>query len=401
VRRRNVSRSPSDVIAMRDFVSKKAREIPPSGIRKFFDLLQDMEDVISLGVGEPDYPTPWNICESSIYSIEQGNTSYTSNRGIPTLCAEISRYLENRFGLFYHPKSEILVTSGASEALDIVVRAIVDPGDEVIVAEPSFVAYPPCVVLAGGTPVRVQCREADAFKLTPDALLEAITPKTKAVMTNFPNNPTGGTMDAADYRALADVLIDHDLLLISDEVYAEMTYEGVHTAPATIEGLRERTITISGFSKAYAMTGWRVGYIGAPEELCDPILKIHQYVMMCAPVMGQVGAIEALRHGDEQRDAMVTEYLLRRNLFVKGLNRIGLPCHMPKGAFYAFPSVAHTGLSDEEFAERLLTEQQVAVVPGSAFGESGRGHIRCAYATGRNDLKTALVRMEEFLSGLH
>jgi aminotransferase len=359
-----------------------------------------MEDVISLGVGEPDYPTPWNICESSIYSIEQGNTSYTSNRGMPALCLEIRNYLAGRFGLKYDPASEILVTTGASEALDISVRAVTDPGDEVIVAEPSFVAYAPCVTLAGGTPVPVPCREEQAFKLTPDALMEAITPKTKAVMVNFPNNPTGGIMGADDYRAIADVLIDHDLLLISDEIYAEMTYEGSHVAAATIEGLRERTITINGFSKAYAMTGWRIGYIGAPKELCDPILKIHQYVMMCAPVMAQVAALEALRHGDAERDAMVTEYLLRRNLFVRGLNRIGLTCHVPKGAFYAFPSIAETGLTDEEFAERLLTEQQVAVVPGSAFGHSGAGHVRCAYATSREDLQTALGRMEEFLAGL-
>jgi aminotransferase len=385
---------------MRDFVAAQARNIPPSGIRKFFDMVQDMDDVISLGVGEPDFATPWNICEAAIYSIEQGSTSYTSNRGIPELCQEIARYLDNRFSINYSPETEIVVTSGVSEAFDVAIRTVVDPGDEVIVAEPSFVAYSPCVMLAGGTPVPVQCREEDAFRLTADALAEAITPKTKAVVINFPNNPTGGVMRGADYRAIADVIVDHDLLLISDEIYAELTYDGSHTSAVTVEDLRERTITLNGFSKAYAMTGWRIGFLCAPKEICDAALKIHQYVMMCAPVMAQVAAIEALRRSSRERDAMVREYCIRRNMFVHGLNRIGLPCHMPNGAFYAFPSVKETGLSDLDFAERLLTEQGVAVVPGRVFGASAEGHLRCAYAVSRETLRVALDRMAAFLAEL-
>lgn len=385
---------------MRDFVSERARIIPPSGIRKFFDLILDMEDVISLGVGEPDFTTPWHIREAGIYSIEQGLTSYTSNKGMPALREEIARYMQKRFGLAYHPDTEIVVTSGVSEALDIAIRAVVDPGDEVVVGEPSYVAYAPCVMLAGGTPVPVHCSEENGFKLNADDLMENITPKTKVVVINFPNNPTGGVMDASAYAEIADIITDHDLLLINDEVYAELTYNGSHTAAASVEGLMERTITLNGFSKAYAMTGWRVGYLCAPPEIADAALKIHQYVMMCAPVMGQVAATEALRRGDDERDSMIREYLLRRNLFVKGLNAIGLRCHMPNGAFYAFPSIESTGLTDYEFAERLLTEQQVAVVPGSAFGNSGSGHVRCAYAVSREDLREALRRMEEFISGL-
>ncbi|MBN1194006.1 MAG: aminotransferase class I/II-fold pyridoxal phosphate-dependent enzyme [Methanomicrobiaceae archaeon] len=385
---------------MKDHVSRKAREIPPSGIRKFFDLIQEMEDVISLGVGEPDFATPWNICESSIYSIEQGATSYSSNRGMPALCEEVTRYLDRRFNLTYNPHKEIVITSGASEALDIAVRAIVDPGDEVLVAEPCYVAYAPNVILAGGHPVPVPCLEQDAFRLTADALVEAVSSRTKAVMINFPNNPTGGVMDAASLRAIIDIIVDHDLILISDEIYAELSYEAQHVAAATVGDAWERTITINGFSKAYAMTGWRVGYLCAPEALSDTALKIHQYVMLCAPVMGQVAAREALRHGDRARDEMISEYKMRRNLFVRGLNRIGLPCHMPQGAFYAFPSVGLTGLSDQEFAERLLTEEHVAVVPGSVFGTSGSGHIRCSYATSRENLKSALDRIEAFLSTL-
>ncbi|NYT06016.1 MAG: aminotransferase class I/II-fold pyridoxal phosphate-dependent enzyme [Methanomicrobiales archaeon] len=385
---------------MKPFISRVAHDIPPSGIRKFFDLVQDMEDVISLGVGEPDFATPWNICEAAIYSIEKGVTSYTSNKGMPALLQEIARYLEERFALRYNPEREIVATSGVSEALDIAIRTVVDPGDEVIITEPAFVAYAPCVRLAGGTPVPVECRVDNDFRLTADSLAECVTDRTKAVVVNFPNNPTGGVMGRADYAALADVITDHDLVLISDEVYAELTYEGSHTAAATVGDLWERTITLNGFSKAYAMTGWRLGYLCAPDEICQAALKIHQYVMMCAPVMGQVAAREALRHGDRERDEMVTEYKMRRNLFIRGLNRIGLPCHMPKGAFYAFPSVAPTGLSDQEFAERLLTEQQVAVVPGSVFGASGTGHIRCSYATSRENLQTALSRMEAFLADL-
>ncbi len=383
---------------MRDFVSARARAIPPSGIRRFFDIAQTMEDVISLGVGEPDFCTPWNVCEAGIYSIEQGSTAYTSNKGTPQLRGAISRYLDARFDLRYDPEDEIIVTCGVSEAADIAIRAVVDPGDEVLVAEPCYVSYSPCVMLAGGVPVPVPCTAQDEFRVTADALLERITPRTKALVINFPNNPTGGVLRRSDCEAIADVVVDHDLLLISDEVYAELTYDGRHVAPATIPELWERTVTLNGFSKAFAMTGWRIGYLCAPPEIAAAALKIHQYVALCAPVMGQVAAYEALRNGEEEKNAMVREYRLRRNLLVDGLNAIGLACHLPKGAFYAFPSVEGTGMSDLEFAEALLREQHVAVVPGSVLG--GPGHVRCAYAVSREQLKTALARMEEFVNGL-
>ena len=385
---------------MRNFISERAAEIPPSGIRKFFDLVLTMEDVISLGVGEPDFRTPWNICESSIYSIEQGVTSYTSNKGLQSLREILARHLTGRYNLTYNCDDEIIITSGVSEALDIAIRAIVDPGDEVLIAEPSYVSYAPCVTLAGGTPVPVECTEKDRFKLNPDSLQEKITPKTKALMINFPNNPTGAVMNRADLKAIADIVTDNDLLLISDEVYSELTYEGTHVATASVEDLWQRTITLNGFSKAYAMTGWRVGYLCAPKEICEAALKIHQYVMLCAPVMGQVGALEALRSAEEEKNNMVNEYRLRRNMFVAGLNRTGLSCHVPDGAFYAFPSVKGTGLSDVEFAERLLKEERVAVVPGSVFGAGGAYHLRCAYAVSRKQLSEALSRMETFISGL-
>jgi len=385
---------------MRNFVSERANKIPPSGIRKFFDLALTMENVISLGVGEPDFRTPWNICESSIYSIEQGTTSYTSNKGLPSLRDALSRYLGQHYNLPYTSSDEIIITSGVSEGLDIAIRSVIDPGDEVAIAQPSYVSYAPCVTLSGGKPVPVRCTEEDHFKLNPDTLQEQITPKTKALIINFPNNPTGAVMNGSDLKAIADIVIDKDILLISDEVYAELTYEGTHVAAATISDLWERTITLNGFSKAYAMTGWRVGYLCAPKELCDAALKIHQYIMLCAPVMGQVGALEALRSAEEDKNSMVNEYRLRRNMFVAGLNRIGLTCHVPEGAFYAFPSVKGTGLSDVEFAERLLKEQKVAVVPGSVFGDGGEDHLRCAYAVSRKDLTEALGRMEPFISGL-
>ncbi|WOX56424.1 aminotransferase class I/II-fold pyridoxal phosphate-dependent enzyme [Methanoculleus palmolei] len=385
---------------MRDFVSARARAIPPSGIRRFFDIAQTMEGVISLGVGEPDFVTPWCVCEASIYSIEQGSTAYTSNKGTPQLRGAISRYLGSRFGTHYSPEEEIIVTCGVSEAADIAIRAITDPGDEVLVAEPCYVSYTPCVSLAGGVPVTVPCRAEDEFRLTADALAESITPRTKALIANFPNNPTGGVMQEADWRGIADLLVDHDLLLISDEVYAELTYDGDHFSPARIPELRDRTITLNGFSKAFAMTGWRIGYLCAPPAITAAALKIHQYVALCAPVMGQVAAYEALRIGEAEKDAMVREYRLRRNLFVDGLNKLGLTCHIPKGAFYAFPSVKSTGLSDTEFAESLLREQRVAVVPGSVLGPSGVGHVRCAYAVSRDDLKEALARIGAFLESI-
>jgi aminotransferase len=385
---------------MRDFISERAQVIPPSGIRKFFDLVLTMRDVISLGVGEPDFSTPWNICESSIYSIEQGMTSYTSNKGLQSLREALSRYLDLHYQLTYDSEDEIVITSGVSEALDIAIRAIVNPGDEVLIAQPSYVSYAPCVTLAGGVPVPVECTENDRFRLNPETLKEKVTKKSKALIINFPNNPTGGVMRKADLEAISDLVTDNDLLLISDEVYAELTYEGQHVAAATVGDLYERTITLNGFSKAYAMTGWRVGYVCAPKALCEAALKIHQYVMLCAPVMGQVAALEAIRSAEDEKNRMVNEYRLRRNMFVTGLNRVGLPCHVPEGAFYAFPSVKGTGLSDVEFAEGLLKEQRVAVVPGSVFGVGGEDYLRCAYAVSRKNLTEALGRMESYLSGL-
>ena len=386
---------------MRSFVSDVARDIKPSGIRKFFDLVLTMEgDVISLGVGEPDFDTPWSISKAAITSIEKGMTMYTSNRGLPELCGLLSEDFMNRYGVEYDPKSEIIFTTGVSEGLDIAMRAVVNPGDEVLVVDPCFVSYQPEVYLAGGVPKALPCRAEDQFKITPESLMEHITPKTKVLMMNFPNNPTGGVMDKDDLKAISDIIIDHDLLVISDEVYSELSYDLKHTATASIDGLFERTITLNGFSKAYAMTGWRLGYLCAPKEICDAALKIHQYAMMSAPTASQFAAIEALKSGEEAKDEMVAEYRIRRNLFVKGLNDIGLSCHLPQGAFYAFPSIESTGLSDEEFAERLLKEQQVAVVPGSAFGESGKGHVRTCYAVDRPRLTEAVRRIGEFVESL-
>jgi aminotransferase len=387
---------------MRNFVSEIAAEIPPSGIRRFFDLVLTMDNdkVISLGVGEPDFDTPWNVSKAAITSIEKGMTMYTSNRGLPDLCSALSKDLEKRYHTRYSPTEEIIVTTGVSEGFDIAVRAVVNPGDEVIVVDPCFVSYKPEVLMAGGRPVSLPCEAKDQFKVTPDALMEKITPKSKTLIINFPNNPTGGVMNKDDLKAISDIIIDHDLLLISDEVYSELTYDGSHVSPASIDGLWDRTITLNGFSKAYAMTGWRLGYLCAPKEICDAALKIHQYVMMSAPTGSQYSAIEALKNGEEAKNEMVAEYRIRRNLFVKGLNDIGLPCHLPHGAFYAFPSIEGTGLTDEEFAERLLTEQQVAVVPGSAFGDSGVGHIRTCYAVSRAKLTEAVQRIGIFVDSL-
>lgn len=385
---------------MRDHVSHAARTIPPSGIRRFFDLVQTMDDVISLGVGEPDYSTPWKAIDACMYALEQGRTSYTSNRGLPALCERITDDLARDFGLCYDPETEVIVTTGVSEGLDIAIRAVTDPGDEVLVAQPSYVSYGPCVTLAGGVPVPVPCVAADRFRLDPDRLMERVTPRSKALIINFPNNPTGAVMTASDLKGIADVVEDHDLVLLSDEVYGEISYESPHVPSATIGALRERTITLNGFSKAYAMTGWRIGYLCAPAELTDAALKIHQYVMLCAPNMGQVAALAALRSARAEKEAMIEEYRLRRNLIVAGLNRAGLSCHLPEGAFYAFPSIEVTGLSDVEFAERLLAEERVAVVPGSVFGEGGAGHLRCAYAVSREDLSEAVRRIERFVSDL-
>ncbi|WP_025028983.1 aminotransferase [Caldalkalibacillus mannanilyticus] len=378
-------------------LSKTIQSIPPSGIRRYFDLASSMEDVISLGVGEPDFVTAWNVREASIYSMERGFTTYTSNSGLPELRKEIARYLVEQFQVEYDPAKEVVVTVGASEAIDIALRAILDPGDEVLVVEPCYVSYDPVIRLAGGVPVPIHTSQSNQFKVTAEAITEKITEKTKAIIFCFPNNPTGSTMNRADLEKIAKVLIEHDLIVISDEIYAELTYDYKHVSIAELPQMQERTILISGFSKAFAMTGWRIGYACGPQDIIQAMIKIHQYTMLCAPIMGQKAALEALKNGMNEKDKMVESYKQRRNYVVKAFQDIGLECHQPEGAFYAFPSVKNTGFSSEEFTERLIVEEKVAVVPGSVFGESGIGYIRCSYATSLDSLKRAIERMGNFL----
>lgn len=386
-------------------INKRVADVPPSGIRRFFDIVKTMPDAISLGVGEPDFITPWSIRDAAIQSIEDGRTQYTSNWGLEGLREKIAAYLRMRYHVTYSPKDEILVTVGASEGIDLALRALVCPGDEVLIPEPSYVSYAPCVAFAGGVSVPVVTRAEDCFALTPEALRAAITPRTKALILPYPNNPTGGVMSREQLRALAQVLADTDIIVISDEIYSELVYSGhEHTAFASIEGMRERTVTLNGFSKAFAMTGWRVGYACAPRELLSPMFKIHQYTMLCASMQGQMAADRALSRafetGFEDVRTMVRSYDRRRRLMVEGFNAMGLTCFEPKGAFYVFPSIASTGLSSNEFCTRLLEQQQVACVPGTAFGASGEGHIRCSYATGLENLNTALERIRRFVTGL-
>ncbi|GIN62022.1 aminotransferase [Robertmurraya siralis] len=379
------------------YLSKTVEELKPSGIRRFFDLAAGMEGVISLGVGEPDFVTSWSVREAAILSLEQGYTSYTANAGLLELREEIAAYMENSFGLEYSASNEMIVTVGASQALDIALRAVVDPGDEVIVIEPSFVSYIPLVNLAGGKGVAVQTKKENDFKVTPAELEEVITHRTKAIILCSPNNPTGTMLNEQDLEAIATVAKNHDLVIISDEIYAELSYDEKFVSFAAIEEMRERTILISGFSKGFAMTGWRLGFVCAPKELTEAMLKIHQYAMMCAPTMAQFAAIEALKHGNEDVNGMRKSYRRRRNYFVQSLNEIGLECHTPGGAFYAFPSIERTGLTSEQFAERLLVEEKVAVVPGNVFGQSGEGHIRCSYASSMEQLQESIKRMKRFL----
>ena len=387
-------------MSVRSRLSSTVAALKPSGIRRFFDLAASMEGVISLGVGEPDFVTPWRMREASISSLERGYTAYTSNAGMLELRVEIQKYLEKRFSVSYNPENEILLTVGASEAIDLALRAILNPGDEVLVVEPCYVSYEPVIRLAGGVPVFLKTAMENNFKLTPQELEQKITPRTKAIIFCYPNNPTGATMRAEEWKALQPILEKHDLLVISDEIYAELTYGRMHESVAALPGMKERTILISGFSKAFAMTGWRLGYVCAEPDLLSGMLKIHQYTMLCAPTMAQMAALEALRHGMADMERMVESYRQRRNFVVDGFRQIGLDCHEPEGAFYAFPSIASTGLSASEFAERLLMEEKVAVVPGGVFGESGEGHIRCSYATSLEQLKKALERMERFVSRL-
>lgn len=381
-------------------ISSIVRDLPPSGIRVFFDLVADMDDVISLGVGEPDFSTPSPVCDAVIESLRDGFTSYTSNSGMIELRVEIARYVEQRFGVRYDPETEILVTVGVSEAVDLAMRTLLDPGDEVLVPGPSYVSYEPEALLACGKPVSVETRLEDEFKVRAGPAAAAVTDRTRAMLFSNPCNPTGAVMDRDDLVPLAELAIEHDLTVISDEVYAEMTYGSDHVSTASLPGMRERTVLLNGFSKADAMTGWRVGYACAPAEIIAAMLRIHAYSLMCVPTMGQVAAIEALRHGADARAAMVAEYDQRRQFFVEGLNRIGLPCFEPRGAFYAFPSIAHTGLSSNDFARALLFDQRVAAVPGTAFGVYGEGHLRCTYASSIADLREALTRIERFLARL-
>jgi aminotransferase len=379
------------------YLSNIVQELKPSGIRKFFDLAAGMEGVISLGVGEPDFVTPWNVREACILSLEQGYTSYTANAGLIELRKEISHYLKNLTNIEYNPHNQVLVTVGGSQALDISLRAIVNPGDEVIVIEPSFVSYASLVTLAGGIPVPVQTTGDTEFKLQPEELEKAITEKTKAIILCSPNNPTGTCLNKKELEMIAEIIEKYDLLVISDEIYAELTYDEAYTSFVSIKGMEERTILVSGFSKGFAMTGWRLGYIAANPEFLNAMLKIHQYSMMCAPTMAQYAAIEAMKNGKEDVIHMKKSYRQRRNLFVGALNDIGLTCHVPGGAFYAFPSIQKTNLTSEEFAEQLLMEEKVAVVPGNVFGKSGEGFVRCSYASSLEQLQEAVRRMQRFV----
>jgi aminotransferase len=384
----------------KSYLSETVARLKPSGIRRFFDLASSMEGVISLGVGEPDFVTSWNIREACILSLEQGYTSYTANAGLLELRQEIAAYLARKFHIEYDPETEILVTVGASQAIDLALRATVNPGDEVIVVEPSFVAYESLVTLAGGVPVPVETNGDDHFKLRADQIERVITDRTKALIICSPNNPTGTVLHKEELEAIAQIAKKHDLLIISDEIYAELTYDDSYISFASVDGMRERTILISGFSKGFAMTGWRLGFTAAPVEILQAMLKIHQYAMMCAPTMAQYGAIEALRNGEQDVEYMRKSYRRRRNYFVQSLNEIGLSCHMPGGAFYAFPSIQSTGLTSEQFAEKLLLEEKVAVVPGNVFGASGEGYIRCSYASSMEHLQEAIKRMKRFLERL-
>lgn len=379
------------------YVSKLVQELKPSGIRKFFDLAANMEGVVSLGVGEPDFVTSWSVREAAISSLEEGYTSYTANAGLIELREEIANYMKKQFHVSYDPKDEIIVTVGASEGIDIAMRAILNPGEEVIVVEPCFVAYAPMVALAGGIPVTVQALPENDFKIKAEQIEALITPKTKAVLICSPNNPTGTLLGKEDLESIAEVVKKHDLVVISDEIYAELSYDEEYTSFAAIDGLHERTILLNGFSKAFAMTGWRLGFVCAPKEISKAMLKIHQYALMCASTMAQYAGIEALRHGMQDVEEMVRSYRRRRNYIVKSFNEIGLDCHKPGGAFYAFPSIRKTGLSSQEFAEKLLMEEKVAVVPGDVFGESGEGHIRCSYASSMEQLQEAIRRIERFM----
>ncbi|MFT8871160.1 MAG: aminotransferase [Sporolactobacillus sp.] len=383
-----------------NYLARHVRDLKPSGIRKFFDATAGMTGVISLGVGEPDFVTPWPVRAAAIQSLEDGYTSYSANAGLPALREEISGYIDSYFCVPYAPESEVIVTVGASEAIDIALRAILNPGEEVLVIEPCFVSYAPLVIMAGGVPVIVAAEAEQQFKIRPEQLERAITDKTKAVMICSPNNPTGAMLSKAEMEAVASVIRKHDLLLISDEIYAELVYDELYTSFAALHGMRERTILISGFSKDLAMTGWRLGFACAPKEIIEGMLKIHQYAIMCAATMAQHAALEGLKNGRKDVKAMRQSYRQRRNFIVQSLNEMGLSCPNPEGAFYTFPSIISTGMDSELFAHRLLEEEKVVVVPGNAFGESGEGYVRCSYATSMQQIREAMDRMKRFIDRL-
>ena len=385
---------------MRNPLSKTITTIEPSGIRKFFDIVSEMDDAISLGVGEPDFDTPWHIRDEGIYSLEKGRTFYTSNAGLKELKIEISKYLDRRFGLSYDYNKEMLVTVGGSEAIDIAMRAMLDPQDEVLIPQPSYVSYVPCCVLANGTPVPIELKAENEFRLTAEELEAAITPKTKLLVMPFPNNPTGAVMEKKDLEAVAEVVKKHDLFVLSDEIYAELTYLENHVSIASIPGMRERTIVINGFSKSHAMTGWRLGYACGPEVIIKQMLKIHQFAIMCAPTTSQYAAVEALKNGEEDVLTMREAYNQRRRYLMHAFKEMGLECFEPFGAFYVFPCIKEFGMTSEEFATRLLQEEKVAVVPGTAFGDCGEGFLRISYAYSLEDLKLAIGRIQEFITRL-
>lgn len=385
---------------MRDPLSKTIKTIQPSGIRKFFDIVSEMDDAISLGVGEPDFDTPWHIRDEGIYSLEKGRTFYTSNAGLKELKIEIAKFLSRRYGLTYDYNKEMLVTIGGSEAIDIAMRAMLDPGDEVIIPQPSYVSYLPCAVLANGTPVIIALKAENEFRLTAEELEAAITPKTKILVLPFPNNPTGAVMEKKDLEAIAEVIIKHDIFVISDEIYSELTYLENHVSIASLPGMKERTVLINGFSKSHAMTGWRLGYACGPAEIIKQMIKIHQFAIMCAPTTSQYAAVEAMRNGDEDVQMMREEYNGRRRYLMQRFKDMGLSCFEPFGAFYVFPCIKEFGMTSDEFATKLLQSKKVAVVPGTAFGASGEGFIRISYAYSLEDLKLALSRVEEFINEL-
>lgn len=385
---------------MRNPLSETIVNIKPSGIRKFFDIVSEMKDAISLGVGEPDFDTPWHVRDEGIYSLEKGRTFYTSNAGLMELKEEISHYLNRRVGVNYNPKNEIIVTVGGSEGIDIAMRAMLDPGDEVLIPQPSYVSYEPCCILAGGKPVIIELKAENEFRLTKQELLDAITDKTKLLVLPFPNNPTGAIMEKEDLEAIAEVIIEKDIFVLSDEIYSELSYKGDHVSIASLPGMQERTILINGFSKAYAMTGWRLGYACGPKEVIEQMLKIHQFAIMCAPTTSQYAAVEAMKNGDEDVAQMREAYNQRRRYLMHAFKEMGLECFEPYGAFYVFPCIKEFGMTSEEFATRFLEEEKVAVVPGTAFGDCGEGFLRISYAYSLENLKIALNRMAHFVDRL-